>query len=262
MSKIIAVVNQKGGVGKTTTTLNLATAFSTIGKEILVIDFDPQGNATTGLGVTDKKNIVGSYEVLIGENKAEEACYKTQIPHLYLMPSSLHLSGAEIELVTLKHREKKLGAAIEELKKSFDYIFIDCPPSLGLLTLNALVAADQVLVPLQCEFYALEGLSQLLYTISQVRKSLNPRLDLQGIVLTMFDSRSSLSSQVAKDVRHHLKDKVYKTHIPRNVRVAEAPSFGKPAVIYDLKCLGSQAYLQLAKEILSQEPSQTGELAA
>ncbi len=178
------------------------------------------------------------------------------------MPASLHLSGAEIELVSLQSREKKLANAIEGLKKSFDYIFIDCPPSLGLLTLNALVAADQVLVPLQCEFYALEGLSQLLYTISQVRKNLNPPLKLQGIVLTMFDSRSSLSSQVANDVRHHLKDKVYKTHIPRNVRVAEAPSFGKPAVIYDLKCQGSQAYLQLAKEILSQEQLQKGELAA
>jgi len=262
MSKIIAVVNQKGGVGKTTTTLNLATALSTVGKEILVIDFDPQGNATTGLGITDKKNINGSYEILIGEKKAEEAYYKTQIPHLYLMPASLHLSGAEIELVTLKDREKKLKLAIEGLKSSFDFIFIDCPPSLGLLTLNALVASDQVLVPLQCEFYALEGLSQLLYTISQVRKNLNPRLELQGVVLTMFDNRSSLSSQVAKDVRHHLKDKVYKTHIPRNVRVAEAPSFGKPAVIYDLKCQGSQAYLQLAKEILSQMRPETGELAA
>ena len=178
------------------------------------------------------------------------------------MPASLHLSGAEIELVTLKDREKKLKLAIEGLKSSFDFIFIDCPPSLGLLTLNALVASDQVLVPLQCEFYALEGLSQLLYTISQVRKNLNPRLELQGVVLTMFDNRSSLSSQVAKDVRHHLKDKVYKTHIPRNVRVAEAPSFGKPAVIYDLKCQGSQAYLQLAKEILSQMRPETGELAA
>ncbi len=253
MSKIVAVVNQKGGVGKTTTTVNLATALSTVGKKILIIDFDPQGNATTGLGVTDKKNIKGSYEVLTGEVKADQVSYETEIPNLFLMPSSPHLSGAEIELVGLKGRERLLRVALQPLGSFFDYIFIDCPPSLGLLTLNALVAADQVLVPLQCEFYALEGLSQLLDTVSKVKKNLNPGLDLQGIVLTMFDSRSSLSSQVANDVRLHLKDIVYKTHIPRNVRVAEAPSFGKPAVIYDMKCLGSLAYIQLAKEILSQE---------
>ncbi len=258
MTNIIAVVNQKGGVGKTTTTVNLATALSAVGKKNLLIDFDPQGNATTGLGVMEKETVVGSYEVLIGKVSAENAIQKTAIPHLYLMPASLHLSGAEVELVTMPSRERGLLIALEKLSASFDYIFIDCPPSLGLLTLNALVAADKVLVPLQCEFYALEGLSQLLYTIGQVRKNFNPRLDLQGIVLTMFDNRSSLSTQVANDVRQHLKEKVYKTQIPRNVRVAEAPSFGKPAVVYDLKCQGSQAYIQLAKEILSQE----GELAA
>ena len=257
MAKVIAIVNQKGGVGKTTTTLNLATAFSTIGKKILVIDFDPQGNATTGLGITDKKKIKGSYETLIGEIKFAEGCRETSIPNLSLMPASLHLSGAEIELVGVKKRENLLANVLKEESAS-DFIFIDCPPSLGLLTLNALVAADEVLVPLQCEFYALEGLSQILFTISQVRKNFNSRLKLQGILLTMFDNRSSLSMQVANDVRLHLKDKVYKTFIPRNVRLAEAPSFGKPAVIYDLKCQGSQAYLQLAKEILSQE----GELAA
>ncbi len=257
MSKIIAVVNQKGGVGKTTTTLNLATAFSTIGKKILVIDFDPQGNATTGLGVTDKKRIVGSYETLIGKIKFEEGYQKTSIPNLYLMPASLDLSGAEIELVGLQGRENLLAKALVGVG-NFDFIFIDCPPSLGLLTLNALVAADEVLIPLQCEFYALEGLSQILFTISQVRKNLNSRLDLQGIILTMFDSRSNLCLQVAHDVRSHLKEKVYETQIPRNVRLAEAPSFGKPAVIYDFKCLGSQAYLQLAKEILDRK----GKLAA
>ncbi len=258
MTHIVAVVNQKGGVGKTTTTLNLATALSAVGKRNLVIDFDPQGNATTGLGIVEKKTIEGSYEVLIGKISPEKAIQKTQVPHLYLIPASVHLSGAELELVSMPSRERRLLGVLEKLTSSFDYIFIDCPPSLGLLTLNALVAANKVLVPLQCEFYALEGLSQLLYTIAQVRKKFNPHLDLQGIVLTMFDNRSSLSTQVAHDVRQHLKEKVYNTHIPRNVRVAEAPSFGKPAVVYDLKCQGSQAYIQLAKEILSQE----GELAA
>lgn len=252
MSKIIAVVNQKGGVGKTTTTVNLATALSTVGKKILVIDFDPQGNATTGLGVKEKRKVIGSYETLIGLAEFDKAYQKTAIPNLYLMPASLHLSGAEIELVGLKEREKLLRHALKGME-NFDYVFIDCPPSLGLLTLNALVAANQVLIPLQCEFYALEGLSQILFTLSQVRKNLNPHLELQGIVLTMFDSRSSLSFQVANDVRNHLKDKVYETQIPRNVRVAEAPSFGKPAVIYDMKCLGSQAYIRLAREILAQE---------
>jgi chromosome partitioning protein len=257
MTKIVAVVNQKGGVGKTTTTINLATALSAIGKKILIIDLDPQGNATTGLGRVDKKRIVGSYELLMGGMEFHKSYHETAIPNLYLMPANVHLSGAEIELVNLKGRERLLSQALFSVH-SFDYIFIDCPPSLGLLTLNALVAADRVLVPLQCEFYALEGLSQILFTLSQVRKKLNPHLDLQGIVLTMFDSRSNLSTQVANDVRYHLKEKVYKTHIPRNVRVAEAPSFGKPAVVYDLHCQGSQAYIQLAKEILSQE----GELAA
>jgi chromosome partitioning protein len=257
MTKIIAVVNQKGGVGKTTTTINLATALSAFGKKVLIVDFDPQGNATTGLGKTDKKGIMGSYELLIGKVDLHNAYQETSIPHLYLMPASVDLSGAEIELVNIKGREKLLSRLLVGTH-FFDYIFIDCPPSLGLLTLNALVAADRVLIPLQCEFYALEGLSQILFTLSRVRKSLNPRLELQGVLLTMFDNRSNLSTQVASDVRHHLKEKVYKTQIPRNVRVAEAPSFGKPAVVYDLHCQGSQAYIQLAKEILFQE----GELAA
>lgn len=252
MTKIIAVVNQKGGVGKTTTTINLATALCAVGKKVLIIDFDPQGNATTGLGKTDKKGIVGSYESLIGVVDFHNAYEKTSIPNLYLMPASVNLSGAEVELVNLERREKLLTQLLSGVK-NFDYIYIDCPPSLGLLTLNALVAADRVLVPLQCEFYALEGLSQILYTLSQVRKNLNPRLELQGVLLTMFDNRSNLSTQVANDVRYHLKEKVYKTQIPRNVRVAEAPSFGKPAVVYDLHCQGSQAYIQLAKEVLHQE---------
>lgn len=252
MTKIIAVVNQKGGVGKTTTTINLATAFSTIGKKILIIDFDPQGNATTGLGIIDKTKISGSYEVLIGKVPLQYAYLRTNIPNLYILPANVHLSGAEIELVSLNRRESLLKSSLNYIN-DFDYIFIDCPPSLGLLTLNALVAANSVLIPLQCEFYALEGLSQILATLNQVRKSLNSTIELQGIVLTMFDARSNLNTQVADDVRLHLKDKVYHTQIPRNIRLAEAPSFGKPAVIYDLKCYGSQAYLQLAKEILTQE---------
>lgn len=257
MTKIIAVVNQKGGVGKTTTTINLATALSAVGKKVLIIDFDPQGNATTGLGKTDKRGIIGSYELLIGKVDFHNAYQKTDVPQLYIMPASVDLSGAEIELVNLSDRERLLVCSIPN-HHTFDYIFIDCPPSLGLLTLNALVAADGVLVPLQCEFYALEGLSQILTTLARVRQTLNKRLDLFGVLLTMFDGRSNLSTQVANDVRHHLKNKVYKTQIPRNVRVAEAPSFGKPAVVYDLHCQGSQAYLQLAKEILTQE----GERAA
>lgn len=223
----------------------------------MIIDFDPQGNATTGLGVMDKRKVKGSYELLIGSLKFKESFCETSIPNLYLIPASVHLSGAEIEIVGLKEREKLLSKSLQD-KHDFDFIFIDCPPSLGLLTLNALVAADEVLIPMQCEFYALEGLSQILYTMSQVQKNLNPRLGLQGVILTMFDTRSSLSTQVANDVRHHLKDKVYRTLIPRNIRLAEAPSFGKPAVVYDYKCQGSQAYLQLAREILSQE----GKLAA
>lgn len=252
MTKIIAVVNQKGGVGKTTTTINLATAFSTIGKKTLIIDFDPQGNATTGLGIIDKTKTSGSYELLIGKIPFQYAYIGTNIPNLYILPANLHLSGAEIELVNLNKRESLLKSALNDINH-FDYVFIDCPPSLGLLTLNALVASNSVLIPLQCEFYALEGLSQILATVKQVRKSLNQTIELQGIVLTMFDARSNLNTQVAEDVRLHLKDKVYQTQIPRNIRLAEAPSFGKPAVIYDLKCYGSQAYLQLAKEILIQE---------
>jgi len=262
MTKIISVVNQKGGVGKTTTAINLATAFSTLGKKILVIDFDPQGNATTGLGIIEKGKTSGSYEVLIGKVPFAYAYLSTSIPNLYVLPANIHLSGAEVELVTLKNREYLLQEALKELD-DFQYVFIDCPPSLGLLTLNALVASSSALIPLQCEFYALEGLSQILSTLNYVRGHLNPKLRLQGIVLTMFDSRSNLNVQVAQDVRMHLKRNVYQTAIPRTIRLAEAPSFGKPAVIYDLKCFGSQAYLQLAKEILNQEgPTHEGEIAA
>jgi len=252
MTQIFAVVNQKGGVGKTTTTVNLATALVAVGQKVLIVDFDPQGNASTGLGVSMKESVKGSYEVIIDPIPVTDAIHKTELPGLSIIPSSRNLSGAEVELVNLPERDVRLKKALSRLT-DFDYILIDCPPSLGLLTLNALVASQKVLVPLQCEFYALEGLSQLLDTLALVKKHLNPALELQGVVLTMYDTRSCLSSQVAADVREHLGDKVYKTYIPRNVRVAEAPSFGKPVLLYDLKCIGSQAYIQLAKELIARE---------
>ncbi len=250
--EIVAVVNQKGGVGKTTTTINLATALAAVGKQVLIVDLDPQGNATTGFGLPLSQG-VGSYEVLMGDILASKAIQKTTIPGLFVMPASPDLSGAEIELVPLERREFQLKAALKSLSNQYDYVLIDCPPSLGLLTINAQVTSNSLLVPLQCEYYALEGLSQLLNTLQLVKQNLNPGLDLMGIVLTMYDTRSSLSAQVAQDVREHLGNQVFNTHIPRNVRVAEAPSFGKPVLLYDMKCVGSQAYIQLAKEILRRE---------
>lgn len=250
--EIVAVVNQKGGVGKTTTTINLATALAAVGKQVLVVDLDPQGNATTGFGLPLSQG-AGSYEVLMGDILASKAIQKTTIPGLFVMPASPDLSGAEIELVPLERREFQLKAALKSLSNQYDYVLIDCPPSLGLLTINAQVTSNSLLVPLQCEYYALEGLSQLLNTLQLVKQNLNPGLDLMGIVLTMYDTRSSLSAQVAQDVREHLGNQVFNTHIPRNVRVAEAPSFGKPVLLYDMKCVGSQAYIQLAKEILRRE---------
>lgn len=250
--EIVAVVNQKGGVGKTTTTINLATAMAAVGKQVLVVDLDPQGNATTGLGLRLARGN-GTYEVLMGDLEPNQAVLKTTIPGLSVMPASPDLSGAEIELVPMEVRELQLKKALRTLSTQYDYVLIDCPPSLGLLTLNAQVAANSLLVPLQCEYYALEGLSQLLGTLQRVKKNLNPGLDLMGIVLTMYDTRSSLSAQVAQDVRSHLGSRVFKTFIPRNVRVAEAPSFGKPVLLYDMRCVGSQAYIQLAKEILRRQ---------
>lgn len=255
--EIVAVVNQKGGVGKTTTTINLATAMAAVGKQVLVVDLDPQGNATTGLGLRLACGN-GAYEVLMGDLEPNQAVQKTTIPGLSVLPASPDLSGAEIELVPMESRELQLKKALRTLSKFYDYVLIDCPPSLGLLTLNAQVAANSLLVPLQCEYYALEGLSQLLGTYQRVKKNLNPGLDLMGIVLTMYDTRSSLSAQVAQDVRSHLGSRVFNTFIPRNVRVAEAPSFGKPVLLYDMRCVGSQAYIQLAKEILRRQ----GALAA
>lgn len=252
-ARVIAVANQKGGVGKTTTAINLATAMAATKKTVLIIDLDPQGNASTGLGVDRSAREVNSYHVLLGEASLDDAVIRTAIPGLSLVPSGVDLSGAEIELVEFERREHRLKESLAGALGSYDYVLIDCPPSLNLLTLNALVAANAVMVPLQCEFFALEGVSHLIKTIDRVRQAFNPGLELQGIVLTMFDKRNNLSDQVAADVREYFGDKVYKTVIPRNVRVSEAPSHGKPVLLYDMKCLGSEAYIHLASEVLKRE---------
>ena len=253
---IIAVANQKGGVGKTTTTINLATALAAAGQKVLVIDADPQGNASTGFGLDRRTRQASTYEVLIGQIAAEEAVRSTNIPGLDVMPSNPALSGAEIEMIDLDRRSHRLEAALATLTP-YDQVLIDCPPSLGLLTINALVAADAVLVPLQCEFFALEGLSQLLGTIERVRSSLNPRLHLLGIVLTMVDRRNRLTEHVAADVRAVMGDKVFATEIPRNVRLSEAPSHGLPALLYDSRCAGSEAYVALGRELLARTRTAT-----
>lgn len=252
--RLIGICNQKGGVGKTTTAVNLATALAAIGKNVAIIDMDPQGNASTGLGIRRSAIRTSVYDVLFEGADMVEAAVTTRVPNLSVIPSSIHLSGAEIELVTADNREFRLKKALHR-PLPYDYVIIDCPPSLNLLTLNALVAADSILVPLQCEFYALEGLSHLVKTIERVQKSFNPGLDIHGIILTMFDLRNKLSAQVEEDVRGHFGDKVYKTVIPRNVRLSEAPSFGLPAIVYDMKCAGAQAYIKLAKEVIVRERS-------
>ncbi len=250
MSTTIVIANQKGGVGKTTTAINLGACIAERGKRVLLVDEDPQGNATSGLGI-DKKELEGSvYDVMVHEAPPRDVIIKTDYAGLDIMPSSIDLAGAEIELVSVIGRERMLKAALDQVSGNYDYIIIDSPPSLGLITLNALAASDQVLVPIQCEFYALEGLSQLVKTITLVKKHINPKLKIEGVVLTMFDGRTNLSMQVVEEVMKFFPDKVHKVIIPRNVRLGEAPSHGLPITKYDPKCLGSAAYSQLADEIL------------
>jgi chromosome partitioning protein len=255
---VLSVSNQKGGVGKTTTAINLGTALAAVGERVLIIDLDPQGNASTGLGIARGQRRTTVYDVVVNSASLADAAVATALPGLELIPSDPNLSGVELELAQAPRRSFRLRDAIAALRAlpdgpGYTYVLIDCPPSLNLLTVNAMAAADAVLVPLQCEFFALEGLTQLMRTVELVRGNLNPKLEIQGVVLTMYDKRNRLSEQVAQDVRTHFGDKVYRTMIPRNVRVSEAPSFGQPVLVYDLKCLGSQAYLNLAREVVGRE---------
>lgn len=251
--KIISVANRKGGVGKTTTTINIATALSAIGRRVLVIDFDPQGNATTSMGISKQKENYSSYDVLIGNCDVKEAILHTDLPRFDMIPSSPDLAAAEIELVEIEKREYVLKRALSNLESVYDYVLIDCPPSLNLITINALVSSNSVMVPLQCEFLALEGLADLMKNINAIKRNFNPALTLQGIILTMYSRQNNLSQMIEADVRKYFGDKVYKTVIPRSVRIAEAPSHGKPILIYDFKSTGAQAYIQLAKEVLKRE---------
>ena len=251
MGKIIAIANQKGGVGKTTTAINLASSLAIAEKKVLLVDVDPQANATSGLGIHSQE--LSTYELVLSDTDVEDVLTKTNVPYLSLIPSHIRLVGAEIELVEISNREYLLRKVLHQIKDNYDYIFIDCPPSLGLLTLNALTAADSVLIPIQCEYYALEGLSQLLNTIHLVQKNLNKQLSIEGVLLTMYDNRLNLCNQVAAEVREYFKDKVYKTVINRNVRLGEAPSFGKPIIMYDATSTGTQNYVSLAEEFLGEK---------
>lgn len=262
--RVLALANQKGGVGKTTTAINLGTALAAIGERVLIIDLDPQGNATTGMGIDRRSRRISTYDVMTGAARLVDAVIETAVPNLAVAPSTLDLLGVELEIASSRDRAHRLTQAIKAVSGpvspdgstgGFTYVLIDCPPSLNLLTINALTAADAVVVPLQCEFFALEGLSQLLKTVDQVRAALNPRLTIHGVVLTMYDPRNNLAGQVVADVRQFMGKKVYDTVIPRNVRVSEAPSHGKPVLLYDLKCAGAQAYLKLASEVIQRERS-------
>ena len=250
MARVLCVANQKGGVGKTTTAVNLAASLAAAERRVLLVDVDPQSNASSGVGVRLEPGEVSTYDVLLGRAPLAEAVRPTQVPHLSVVPSAPDLAGAEVELVARPRRELRLRSALQAVRDEYDFVFLDCPPSLGLLTVNALVASDGVIIPLQCEYYALEGLSQLLRTVRAVRRSFNPRLDIEGIVLTMFDTRNNLSHQVADEVRRHFRSRVFRSVIPRNVRLSEAPSHGKPALLYDIRSAGAQSYLRMAREIL------------
>lgn len=254
MGKAIAIFNQKGGVGKTTTNINLGACLAMMGKKVLIIDIDPQGNTTSGIGIRKKSLEYTVYDILIADNfDTKQAILHTRVKNLDIIPASVDLAGAEIELVAIEGREKRLKKAIDQVRSSYDYIFVDCPPSLGLLTINSLTAVDSVIIPIQCEFYALEGVSQLVSTIELVRKNLNPKLEVEGVILSMFDGRTNLSVQVVQEVKKYFGSKVYSTVIPRNIRLAEAPSYGLPIVEYDPKSKGAGAYTDFAHEFLERE---------
>ena len=256
--RVIAIANQKGGVGKTTTAINLGTALAAIGEHVLIVDLDPQGNASTGLGIAHQSRRTSTYDVLTGQAPMRDAVIPTAVPQLHLAPSTMDLSGLELEIGQQRDRAFRLRTALNNINNgspafNFTYVLVDCPPSLNLITVNAMAAANSILVPMQCEFFALEGLSQLLKTVEEVKKNLNPNLSIHGIVMTMYDSRNNLANQVVADVRQFMGKQVYDTVIPRNVRISEAPSYGKPVLVYDLKCVGSEAYLRLATEIIQRE---------